>query len=186
MSQASIRQKIDSSNQNQTGKSFLGKERIRQVLPTPRKTRLESGLTMWKHLQKEKSLKGEDTLTLRWRSAYACTRKGRERAANFEQRTLIFKLSYDKETIPAKLILHVGLVYKILQEKLDLDTNLQHSTITAIVATDPSNPWSWSVIFDSTATKKIYGTGNALIANNLSRLPTSICYGQRVLLCSSL
>ena len=77
----------------------------------------------------------------------------RERAANFEHRKSIFELSCDKETIPAKLILDASLVYEILQEKLAVETNSQHSTITTIFATDPSKPWSWSVTFDSTAKK---------------------------------
>ena len=57
-------------------------------------------------------------------------------------------------------------MYKILQEKLDVEANLQHSTITAIFATDASNPWSWSVIFDSTATKKIYEGRDARFARD--------------------
>ena len=52
-------------------------------------------------------------------------------------------------------------MYKILQEKLAEGTNSQHSTITTIFATDPSNPWSWSVIFYSTITKQIYETRDA-------------------------
>ena len=44
----------------------------------------------------------------------------RERAATCEQRKLIFELSCDKETIPAKLIPDAALVYKILQQKLDV------------------------------------------------------------------
>ena len=42
-----------------------------------------------------------------------------------------------------------------------MERNSHHSTITAIFATDPSNPWSWSVIFDFTATKQIYETREA-------------------------
>ena len=52
-------------------------------------------------------------------------------------------------------------MYKILQEKLAVETNVQHSPITAIFAKDQSNPWSWSVIFGSTATKQIYETRDA-------------------------
>ena len=52
------------------------------------------------------------------------------------------------------------------QEKLAVEANLQHSTITAIFATDPSNPWSWSMIFDSTVTKKIYETRDATFAKD--------------------
>ena len=77
----------------------------------------------------------------------------RERAANYEQRRLIFELSCDKETIPTKLIPDAALVYKILQEKLTVERNSQHSTIIAIFLTDPSSPCSWIVVFDSTATK---------------------------------
>ena len=98
-----------------------------------------------------KTLRG-DTLTLAPRIHL---NQERERAANCEQRRLIFELSCDKETIPAKLISDVALMYKILQEKLAVETNSQRSTITTIFATDPSNPWSWSVMFDSTATKQI-------------------------------
>ena len=68
---------------------------------------------------------------------------------------MIFELSCHKETIPAKLIPNAALVYRVLQEKLGKETNLQHSTITAIFVTEPSNSWSWSVIFDSDATKEI-------------------------------
>ena len=65
--------------------------------------------------------------------------RDRERASNCERR-LVFRLSLDKETIPAKLIPDTALVYKILQKKLAVETNSQQSTITAIFATDPSNP----------------------------------------------
>ena len=76
------------------------------------------------------------------------------------------ELSSDKETIPAKLIPDAALVYKMLQEKLALETHSHPSTIAAIFATDPSNPWSWSVIFDSNATKKIYETRDASFAKD--------------------
>ena len=93
------------------------------------------------------------------------TREGdRERAANCERR-LVFRLSLDKETIPAKLIPDTALVYKILQKKLAVETNSKQSTITAIFATDPSNPQSWSMTFDSTATKQIYETRDTTFAN---------------------
>ena len=72
----------------------------------------------------------------------------REISVNFEQHSLIFELSYDKETILVKLIPKVVLVYKILQDKFALKKNSHYSTITLMFATDPSNPWSWSVIFD--------------------------------------
>ena len=122
------------------------------ALPTPRKTRPERRyrLTVWKHLEGQKR-KGEDTLTLAQRIRL---NQERGRAANCEQRRLIFELSCDKETIPAKLISDVALVYKILQEKLVVETNWQRSTITTMFATDPSHPWSWSVMFDSTITKQ--------------------------------
>ena len=35
-----------------------------------------------------------------------------------------------------------------------------------IFATDPSNPWSWSVIFDSTATNQIYEIRDAMFAKD--------------------
>ena len=73
-----------------------------------------------------------------------------ERAANCKQRRLIFELPCDNETIPAKLIPDAALVNKILLEKLAVEADSQPSTITAIFATDPSNPKRWSVIFDST------------------------------------
>ena len=47
-----------------------------------------------------------------------------------------------------------------------METNSQHSTITAIFATDPSNPWSWSVTFDTAATKQIYETRNATLVKD--------------------
>ena len=62
-----------------------------------------------------KTLRGENTLTL---GQHIRLNQERERAANCEQRRLIFELSCDKETIPAKLIPDAALVYKILQEKL--------------------------------------------------------------------
>ena len=76
------------------------------------------------------------------------------------------ELSCDKETIPAKLIPDAALVYKILQEKLALETYLHPSTIAAIFATDPSIPWSWSVIFDSNATTKLCETRDASFAKD--------------------
>ena len=85
---------------------------------------------------------------------------------NCGQHRLIFELPYGKETIPAKLIPDAALVYKILPEKLAVETNSQHSTITAIFATDPSNPWPWSVIFDSITTKQIYETRDATFAKD--------------------
>ena len=38
--------------------------------------------------------------------------------------------------------------------------------MTEIFATDPSNPWSWSVIFDSTATNQIYEIRDAMFAKD--------------------
>ena len=38
--------------------------------------------------------------------------------------------------------------------------------MTKIFATDPSNPWSWSVIFDSTATNQIYEIRDAMFAKD--------------------
>ena len=80
----------------------------------------------------------------------------RERAGNCEQCRFIFGLSRDKETNAVKLIPDVALVCKMLQEKLPVETNSQHSAITTISATDPSNSWSWSMILDFIATKQIY------------------------------
>ena len=68
--------------------------------------------------------------------------------------------------MPAKLILDAALVYKILQEKFALETNSQHSTIRAIFPTDPSKPWSWIVVFDSTATKQIHKTRDITFAKD--------------------
>ena len=54
--QASTRQKISSSNQDQMDKSLLGKEIIRLPLPIPWKAPLESryGFAIWKHHQRQK------------------------------------------------------------------------------------------------------------------------------------
>ena len=38
---------------------------------------------------------------------------------------------------------------------------MQQSSVTAIFPIDSSNPWSWSMIFDSTATKQTYETRDA-------------------------
>ena len=137
--------KIGSSNQDQTGN-------LRSFQPHGRRARREGIGWQCGSTWKGKKHKGEDTLTLAPRIRL---NQERGRAANCEQRRLIFELSCDKETIPAKLISDVALVHKILQEKLVVETNWQRSTITTIFATDPSNPWSWSVMFDSTATKQI-------------------------------
>ena len=99
------------------------------------------------------------------------------RDANCEQRRLIFELSCEKKTIPAKLIPDAALMYKTLQEKLVVETNSLHSTISAIFATNPSNLWSWSLIFDSTATKQIYETRMPRLQRILIGLPTCIGYG---------
>ena len=66
-------------------------------------------------LARTKTLKGEDTLTLAQRMRL---NQERDRATNYKQRRLIFELPCDKETIPAKIIPGVALVYKILEEKL--------------------------------------------------------------------
>ena len=79
---------------------------------------------------------------------------------------LIFKLSCDKETIPAKLIPDAALVSKILQEKLAAETNSQHINIMAIFATDTSNPWLWCVIFASSTTKQNYETRDIMLAKD--------------------
>ena len=52
-----------------------------------------------------------------------------------------------------------------------METNWQHLTMTPIFATDPSNPWSWSVIFDSTATKQIGGTRDVTFAKDCEGVP---------------
>ena len=70
-----------------------------------------------------KTLKGEDTLTFAQR---ICVNQEREKGANCEHRRLIFELSCDTEIIPAKLIPDEAIVYKILQEKLAVETNLRH------------------------------------------------------------
>ena len=57
-------------------------------------------------------------------------------------------------------------MYKILQEKLSVEANSQGLTVTAIFTTDPFHPWSWNVIFDTTATKQIYETRNAMFAKD--------------------
>ena len=57
-------------------------------------------------------------------------------------------------------------MYKILQERFAVETNLQHSTITTIFATDPSNPWSCSMTFNSTAIKQIYETRGSRFAKD--------------------
>ena len=142
---ASTRQKIGSSNQDRT-------DILRPFQPHGRRARREGIGWQCGSTWKGKKHKGEDTLTLAPRIRL---NQERGRAANCEQRRLIFELSCDKETIPAKLISDVALVHKILQEKLVVETNWQRSTITTIFATDPSHPWSWSVMFDSTATKQI-------------------------------
>ena len=96
---------------------------------------------------KSKSLRGR--ILLRWSSVYVYTRNERElhNVSNCEQRKLIFELSCDKETIQEKLTVDAAMVYKILQEKLAVETNSQHSTITAIFASDPSDhrpeAWYW-------------------------------------------
>ena len=114
--------KISNGNQDQANESLLGKE-IRPVLSTPRKASLESryGLTMWITC-KGKNLKGEDALKLAQRIRLNQERE-RERATNCEQCRLIFELSCEKETIPAKLTPDAALVYKLLQEKLAMETN---------------------------------------------------------------
>ena len=71
-----------------------------------------------------KTLRKEDTLTLVQRIRL---NQEQERAANCEQCRLIFELSCDKETILAKLIPDAALVYKILQQKLAIEANSQHS-----------------------------------------------------------
>ena len=55
-----------------------------------------------------------------------------------------------------------------------METNSQHSIIIAIFATDTSNPWSWRMVFDSTATKQIYKARDATFQRNLRELPTRI------------
>ena len=128
------------------------------------------------------TLTGEDTLTL---AQQIRLNQERERSANCEQCRLIIGLSCDKGTTPAKLIPDAAPVYKILHEKLAVETNLQHSAVVAIFATEPSNPWSWSVIFDSIARKQIYEQGMPGLKRILG-LPMRIGYDQRVLLSSSL
>ena len=61
-------------------------------------------------------------------------------------------------------------MYKILQENFAIEKNLHHSTITAILAAEPPNPWSWSVIFDSTATKHIYETRDTTFAKDFEEI----------------
>ena len=126
-----------------------------------------------------KYLKGHDTLTL-VQLIHLIQKK--KRATNCEQHGLIFEMSCDKEAILPKIIPDAALVYKILQEKLTVKTNLQQSTITAILATDPSNSRFWRVMFHSTATKKFTKLGMRRLQKILRGLPTRIGNGQRVLL----
>ena len=84
-------------------------------------------------LARAKALKGR----ISWGGySYVCAvhspKPQRESTANCERHRLIFELSCDKETIPAKLIPDAALVYNIFQEKLTGETNSQYSTIKAI------------------------------------------------------
>ena len=47
-----------------------------------------------------------------------------------------------------------------------MEANSQGSTVTAIFTTDSFQPWSWNVIFDTTATKQIYETRDAMFAKD--------------------
>ena len=67
-----------------------------------------------------KNLKEEDTHTLAQCISLNQERE-RERAANCEKRRLIFEMSSNKETMPAKVIPGAFLVYKILQENLTME-----------------------------------------------------------------
>ena len=150
--QVSTRQKKGSSNQNQT-KKISPRQGDNNVGPSSLR-KGEPGKQVWvdnvEALASAKNLRGEDTITL---AQHIHLNQEWGTAANCEWCWLIFKLSCDKETISAKLILVV-------------ETNSQHSTITAIFATDPSNPWSWSVTFDTAATKQIYETRNATLVKD--------------------
>lgn len=75
-------------------------------------------------------------------------------------------MSCDKETVLPKHILNAALVYRILQEKLCVETNSHQSTKMAVFATEPYNRWSWSAIFDLTAKKQICETRDARFAED--------------------
>ena len=94
----------------------------------------------------------------------------RERVGNCEQPRLIFNSYVTKRQFQQNLFSNATILYKILQERLAVKKNLQHSTITAIFATDSPSPWACSVIFDSTATKQIYKTRGARFAKNFDRV----------------
>ena len=73
-------------------------------------------------------------------------------------------------------------MFMIIQERLAVETNSQLLTITAIFATDPSKPWSWSVRFDAAATKQISETRNATFAKKFERLTTRVGYAKQKVL----
>ena len=113
---------------------------------------------------KGKNLRGKDTLKLAQR---ICVNQEWERAVYGERSRLIFKLPCDRETILTKIIPHVALVHKVLQEKLVVDTNLQHSTTQPIFATDPSSP-NWLL-----NNKKVYDTRDATFADDFERVTST-------------
>ena len=125
--QASTRQKNMQQQSTKQIPSRQGDNKAVPSNPTERVPREQVWVVNVEAVTRAKKFKGEDTLTLAQRIRLNQEREGeRERAANCEQRSLIFELSCDKETTPAKLFSDATLVFKILQEKFAMETNSLH------------------------------------------------------------
>ena len=114
-----------------------------------------------------KTLRGEDTLTL---AQHILLNQERERVGNCEEPRLIFNCYVTKRQFQQNLFRMRLFCTRYSKGGLLWKKILQHSTITAIFATDSSNPSTCSVIFDSTATKQIYKTRGARFAKDFDRV----------------
>ena len=81
--------------------------------------------------------------------------QARTKATSKEKRQVVFDITCEEgsnqENAP-----DAAVVYSVLEKELANDPNSQLDTVEAIFTPDATNPWRWSVIFDSTETKDRY------------------------------
>ena len=74
-------------------------------------------------------------------------------AADKEKRQVIFNITCNEEP-SLENTPDAALIYSVLQNEFAADFDLQPNMVEAIISSEPTNWWQWSVIFDSTTTKQ--------------------------------
>lgn len=77
------------------------------------------------------------------------------KAASRERRQVLFDITCE-EGSSQENAWDVALIYSVLEHKLDTYSNSQQAMVEAVFTPEPTNPWHWSVIFESIQTREHY------------------------------